>query len=357
MSSRPTTIELNGKRYDAHTGKVLSAHETVRDGPVTYVKPVAKQTGVALDGFKRRKQPAGKNTLSHAVHKKTERSKTLMRHAVKKPTAAKLQPAAAPIVRAQKAPRVDIDPKRASRAVAVKKSALISKFGTPQKALKAITLPLSVRPEPTAPPMPVLSEHHKPTISDKQRTAHHKAMHKAINAADSHSQKMPKKTTRRQRVSRRLKVSTRTVNVAAASLATLLLVGFIAYQNVPNLSMRVAAARAGVNGNLPGYQPSGFGMKGPISYQPGQLVIRYKSHSDDRQFQISQKSSQWNSEALLENYVAVNQRSYQTVQDSGKTIYIYDNNNATWVDGGVWYQIEGNSALNNDQLLRMAASM
>jgi hypothetical protein len=349
------TIELNGKRYYTRTGKVLSAHEKVSGEHREFVKPVGKKSGAALDGFRRRKASTVRATTATAVHKKTEKSKTLMRAAVKKPAPAK---ATAPAVRknARHTPHLDIDPKRVSRAQTIRKSSLVSRFGAPGRAVKQITSVLPVRPEPDAPPMPLLQEHHKPVIAEG-KASHQKALQKALDKATSHKQPKVSKATRRQRLSRKLRVSNRTINVAAASLAAVLLVGFVAYQNMPNLSMRLAAARAGVEGGLPGYQPSGFGLSGPIKYQPGQITISYTSHSDSRKFQISQKASQWSSETLLENYVANGQKTYQTFQDSGKTIYIYDDNNATWVDGGVWYQIEGNSALNNDQLLRMAASM
>ncbi|HTE21611.1 MAG TPA: DUF4367 domain-containing protein [Candidatus Limnocylindria bacterium] len=352
MSSN--AIELNGKRYDVRTGRILPAQEAVKGGRASFVRPVAKQSGAALDGFTRRKAAASPaKTTAYAVHKKTEKSKTLMRHAVKKPAQTKSK--SAPQITRQ-APRMDVgytNPKRASHAKVVKKSSLISRFGVPARAVKPIAAVLPVRPEPAAPPLPVFTEHHKPTIAQR----HQKSLKAAIDRSTAHTQPKARKSTRRHRLSQKLRVSNRTVNIAAASLAAVLLVGFIAYQNVPNLSMRLAAARAGVEGSLPGYQPSGFGLNGPIKYQPGQITLSYASHSDDRQFQVSQKASQWNSETLLENYVGTGQKTYQTFQDAGKTIYIYDDNNATWVDGGVWYQIEGNSALNSDQLLRMAASM
>lgn len=332
---------------------MLSAHEKVSGNHSTFAKPVTNKPGVALDGFARRKTPASRSkTTAHAVHNKTSRSKTLMRSAVKKPaTKPTVQKPA--VSRHGQTPRLDIDPRRVSRAKAVKKNNLVSKFGTPHKPVTPVTSALPVQPEPEAPPM--FDRHHKPAIAD--RPAHHKPFQDAIDNADSHKQKKAKKSNRRDRVSRKLKVSTRTLNIASASLATVLLVGFIAYQNIPNLSMQVATARAGVEGTLPGYQPAGFGLNGPIKYQQGQITLNYKSNSDDRNFQVNQEASQWNSESLAENYLASSDKTYQTFQDSGKTIYIYDEDNATWVDGGVWYRIEGNSALNNDQLLRMAASM
>jgi hypothetical protein len=353
MSSRPTTIELNGKRYDARTGSPLSAHEAVSAGQQSHVKPSIKKQGVALDGFTRRKPSTAHVSPAHSVHKKTQKSQTLMRSVVKKPATAPGKPLKARHMALAPVKQHDVDPTRASRAKSVKKSNLVSRFGAPQKAIKPIPSDLPVQPEPVAPPIPVL-EHHKSQVSAGH--GKHNLEH-ALHKAESHKQPRPHKTTRRDKLSRKLHVSTRTINVAAASMAFVLLGGFIAYQNVPNFSMKVATTRAGVEGRLPGYQPNGFSMSGPIKYQPGQITVNYSSNSDQRSFSINQRTSQWNSDTLLENYVATGQKNYQTFQDSGKTIYIYDSNNATWVDGGVWYQIEGNSSLNSDQLLRMAASM
>lgn len=357
MSAKSTTIELNGKRYDARTGKVIAGSKTAVTSPKLNKMPGVGKSGIAIDGFSRRKSitQRPKATSYSSVHKKTEKSKTLMRAAVKKPLATPVKPA--PKVRhSAQVLHMDIDPKRATNAKAVKKSALVSRFGVPRKTIKPITASLSVQPEPTAPPFPELTEHHKATIPTK-RHAHKQAFQQALDSATSHSQPKTQKATKRQNLSKKLRVSTKAINISAASLAMILLVGFIAYQNVPNLSMRVAATRAGVNGTLPEYRPAGFGLAGPIKYQQGQITLRYASNSDGRKFQINQKSTNWNSDTLLENFIAAGQKTYQTFQDSGKTIYIYDDNNATWVDGGVWYQIEGNSALNSDQLLRMATSM
>ena len=121
--------------------------------------------------------------------------------------------------------------------------------------------------------------------------------------------------------------------------------------------MRVAAARAGVNASMPGYQPSGFSFKGPIDYSAGQVTVSFKSNTDDRAYSVAQRSSNWNSDALLSNFVVAEGKQYQTYIDRGRTLYIYDGSNATWVDNGVWYQVEGNSDMTTDQLVRIAASI
>lgn len=353
MSSKKV-IELNGKRYDALTGRIMPAHETVTEGNKTFVKPVsAHGSGAALDGFVKHASAARHESAPDRVHHKTEHSRTLMRHAVKKPAAPKAAEAKRSGIRHHQPSGPEVDPHRLARAKKVSRNHLVSRFGGP-KPLKAIPSILPVRPEPSPVEPPILGEHHRTKLDAKVGSL---AFQKAIDKANVHNQAPVKAPSRRHRLARRLHVSPKVVGISAASLSALLLIGFVAYQNTPNLSMRVATARAGIQGSLPGYQPAGFGLNGPIQYQPGQITISYKSHSDDRKFQISQRTSQWNSDALLENFVATDRRAYQTFQDRGKTIYIYDNDSATWVDGGIWYQVEGNSSLNSDQLLRIAASM
>ena len=59
---------------------------------------------------------------------------------------------------------------------------------------------------------------------------------------------------------------------------------------------------------------------------------------------------------LLDNFVASSGQNYQTIEDAGRTIYMYSGN-ATWVNGNVWYRITGNSSLSSGQLTNIATSM
>jgi hypothetical protein len=108
---------------------------------------------------------------------------------------------------------------------------------------------------------------------------------------------------------------------------------------------------------MPRYTPSGFKVENPIQYQKGLVSVKYTSASDDRSYHITQQQSDWNSESLLKEFVEQQGKVSQTLQLKGKTIYIYDGNNATWVDGGIWYQVESEDALNNDQLLKIVNSL
>jgi hypothetical protein len=147
------------------------------------------------------------------------------------------------------------------------------------------------------------------------------------------------------------------VTVFAAAAAFLLIAGYVTYLNIPNLAMRVAASRAGFDASLPAFTPSGFKFAGPVAYSEGLITVQFNSNTDARSFKITERKSGWDSQSLLANFVERQSPRYLTFQERGLTIYVFNGSNASWVDGGVWYTIEGDSLLSSEQLLKIAASM
>lgn len=342
MVKTHTTIELNGKRYDASSGQIL---KQVTPNPKTSKKHVSENTH--LDGIhmKSRSSHHSPKKAAHSHHK-TERSHTLMRAVVKKPAESPKES----FTRVQRPKsRSGHDAARIQHALEIPKSPKISKFGLPRTKVRTVTKVLPVKEPPVSEPT-VLYRSYASTLAVNPFS-------KAIESATAHTLPKLKKPSLKSKTARRLKVSTKIVNLAASSLVVVVLGGFIAYQNIPNLSLRVAAAKAGVTARLPGYQPSGFSLRGPIQANAGQVTLTYRSNTDDRKFDVTQRSSAWDNQSLIKNHVAVKQRPYQTLQSENKTIYMYDGGKATWVDRGVWFQIDGGSVLNSDQLLRIAASL
>lgn len=345
MATHHSTIEINGKHYDARTGKLLD-----KDAPKAQKQADAKPVRVVHDGMVKNPAPAKR------VHKHLERSQTLMRHAVKKP--AKLatpKPSAASVATDIKSPVLPLsvpsvlfnakDSEREKRASRFKQSNLVSKFGS--GAVHTDTQPVIKKVQPLAvQPAPALSQ-----LATHTQAAE-KLIEKGLRAAQSHNNSHHFKPARSKRAKR-----TKLASIASASMAVLLLGAFFAFQNVPNVSMRYAAAKAGVSAHLPSYKPAGFSLSNRIQYNPGQVTVNFSSNSDERSFSITQRSSTWNSETLLNNHVASASDQFQTFEDKGRTIYLYGSSHATWVNGGVWYEIDGNSQLNSDQLIRIASSM
>lgn len=363
-----STIEINGKRYDALTGAIVHGH-----GSAAHAKKAPARDGGSvhsMDGVVR--QHSQHSRHAHSAHKaahrqpKPARSRTLMRHAVRKPAHSKptieqrsTPVTAAPSIAAQPAAATLFshgdDSARIKRAKHIDKSSLVKRFSdfttntyqSVQAAVKPTAMPVKQPPiEAEAAPV----THAKPKPGEAM-------MRKALANAQSHQATPHKKAKLRHRTARKFGTSTKVISAAAACLAILLLGGFFAYQNVPNFAMRVAATRSGVNASLPGYKPAGFASKGKVQFSSGQVTVGFHSTTDSRSFTINQQNSEWTSEALLTNYVTGNSKMYQTYEDQGRTIYIYDGSNATWVNSGVWYNITGNSNLNSEQLVRIATSM
>lgn len=356
-------IEINGKKYDAATGVLLHDSAQPTKKPVTTVNHT-QNTGV-VDGFVRRQKPTASRTVAQPAVKHPQKSSTLMRRAVHKPNSVvnKVK-AEKPVI--QKS-HLGTSVRRTETAMHTPKSSQINKFEEPahrSSVVRTVQPGLSVKPQPRQSEKQVTAQKAvAPVRHEQQPQARSAAAEKMITAAlanaHSHETAEPdtKITRKRSRLMKKLGVSKRTLSISSASLAFVLLAGFFAVQNVPNLSMRVAATRAGFDASMPGYKPAGFSFRGPIKYSPGEVSVAYASNTDARSYEVKQKASNWNSDALLANFVVAEGKQYQTFLDRGRTLYIYDKSNATWVDDGVWYQIEGESNMTTDQLIRIASSI
>lgn len=359
MGDHKTSIEINGKLYDAATGKPL-VHT-----PKTH-STNTKHTGKAIDGVVRTRPSANKThtthhqpkhqraehqTAPHQQHHKPQKSQTLMRQAVTKPFDSNASKTSANV-------HSKVDPGREERARASKQSAAISKFKSGGNAPHKTEKPLDIQPEPQsfAPGSPA---HHTPHKAHAASSANERLVAEAVGNAHAHEAKKKKRDGRSKRLAKKLGIGSKTLNVIAVVLAIALLSGFFVYQNIPNLSMRLASQRAGFAAKLPKYQPSGFELGGPIEYSAGKVTVTFESNSDERDYSLTQQVSNWNSESLVNNYLEPEGKQYQTSQDSlkGKTVYLYDDSNATWVSGGVWYTIDGHSNLSGEQLLNIANSI
>ena len=375
MGNKNNIIELNGKKYDAVTGTLVhdgaahakpitdfvkkptasqakAVHHVTKKDPVRTPKPHTS-TKQVMDVIR----PAQQHVKAHHP----EHSKTLMRHAVKKPTDSfkrqtKIQTRTdilAKVPSLQVLPKLSIsqvDAARLKRAERIAKSRLISRFAPIQPVRYQVAAATATAPTvsvsiPTT-PAPV-SRATRPSMDIFERALVHATAHQEPTR---HRKDHPKAKRHRARTDHRV------LSTTAAVVALLLIAGFIGYQNKANLTMRVATAHAGFHATLPGYKPSGFAM-GKFSYSPGIVAVNFHSNTDNRSFNVIQKASNWDSETLLDNYVATASEQYQAFQANGETIYIYGNNNATWVNNGIWYRVTDNGSLSTNQVLQLAQSM
>ncbi len=360
-------IILNGQHFNAQTGQpvpakasgkvvrnvdgILPQHVTaaVLQKPAQYSQPLKSVVKKPVMDMAR--PPA-----SHAPKRALQPGQTLMRRALAKPSPSlkRQTKVTAPNTTSAKMTIAHVTPKTSAAVIdhhklqhaqGVEKSRLIRRFSA-GTTVQSAAVGLS-----TAASRAVVASQQAAQGLAKQPSLD--MFERALARADGHEQRTPAHVKKSLKQARK---GQRRLNLAASTLAVLLLAGFIGYQQLPAMQFRYASSQAGFHAALPSYRPAGFAL-GKLSYQAGAVSVNFRSNSDDRAFAITQKASGWDSQALHDNFVASSGQAYHTAEAGGRTIYIYGNDNATWVNGGVWYQVQSGGNLNERQLTQLAASM
>lgn len=371
MGRQQTVIHINGKRYDAISGALLDDENTIVmpetkskniDGIVTSAAatPVIALAKPPVITEAIKKKPSMSDVVrtpaKHLSKREQQGSQTLMRHAVKKPG-----PSIKRTVKAQShtdslvakpavavAPKTSVtalDRRRAQHAQSIAKSEHVKKF-TPVEphhnpaALAAVKQPAH---------RPAIA-HSKPVATQQSRTTAD-ILQKAIDQATSHEQTYdsPKKRSR-------FTGSRRVISFVMASAALVALAVTASISGLGAAKLHMASAKAGFDIAKPAYQPAGFSL-GDLSSAPGSAGLHYQSNSDNRNFSIVEKLSQWDSTTLRDMVVKPSGSDYKTIESAGRTIYIDENHTANWVNGGIWYQVKNDSALSDHQLVQIANSL
>lgn len=346
------------------TGELLSNTQKSVDGflPAAVPTPAPVRPVLARHETPMQHSDIHRAGAHHQPPHQLQHSKTLMRSSVHHPgDSLKRHLKAAPHTGALvKSPTFDIvpkrsidmiDPRRIKRSHTVPRSQLVRRFAADSARLSATQPAVAARAAATyQQPAPASTTSQRPATAAHQQPAYD-VFEQALRAANSH--KEPYRPVKHK--SKKLHRARQAVSIIASSLAILLIVGFVAYQNSAMLQLRLAASRAGISATLPAWQPSGFRL-GTFSTSPGNLTISYNSPAG-QEFTITQSASNWDSTTLLSDYVYPNNETYQTLSSAGTTIYTYGNNDATWVSGGIWYKLTSNGSLSNSQIVNIATSM
>ncbi len=145
-----------------------------------------------------------------------------------------------------------------------------------------------------------------------------------------------------------------------ASIAILFATGaYIWKMNYPSLAFKIASAKAGMSATMPGYVPTGYNLGGQIQTNPGSVSYSLiNGGSSDKKITVTQAKTDWDSQALAENYVAPKVENYLALQAQGLTIYVLGQNQATWINKGTWYRLDSaGQPLNQDQIIKIATSL
>lgn len=305
----------------------------------------------------------------HVQHHKPQHATTLMRQSVNKPAAGlkRTVKVVAPVHHALTTMQhFDIMPKeyagtldehRLKRASGILHSNLVSRFGSMQvqnRQAQPLHRPVAtVQPRPTQHQLQAAHPAAHPIQAGIARSGSSTDIfERAMAAANSHQQP----SVNRKHSTKRHTTFKRIGSIAASTLAILLIVGFVAYMNATSLQMRLASSRAGISASLPTWQPEGFTI-GKFSYAPGTVTLSFRGNDPDQHFTLMQTASNWDSAALLSDYVLPNNDTYNAIQSGGTTIYTYGDNNATWVSSNIWYKLTTNGSLTTSEIVHIATSM
>lgn len=319
------TIKINGQHYDANTGKPLNLpkNELISD-----IKSVSGRPNSI------NRKPAA-SIKSHAP----QPSKTLMRGPLKKPVPLHSNVTASRS-KASIMPKLSIngvDHARFKHAKAISRSKLVSHFGGNNFATS---------PEPTVitPTSNLVAD-----ITNARLNPEYKPdfLQSAIDRSTSHQQPPYKLKKSKKKIAKNVGIS----------VGVMILVGLVGYQNIDNLQIRMASSKAGFAASLPSYQAAGFGVSN-ITTNAGQVAINFTDKNDvNKNYTVQEKSSSWNNTALKDNFVITADKNFRSLMTGGITVYLYGDNNATWVNAGIWYVITGNGTLSDNQIINLAMSL
>lgn len=144
--------------------------------------------------------------------------------------------------------------------------------------------------------------------------------------------------------------------LALAAVAIAALGSYTWYTNYPKMAVQLAGSKAGVKAAFPSFVPSSYRLSGAVAYGVGEVSYKLKSPASSQELKITQRETSWDSKSLLENYVKTKSPNPLSVGSQGLTVYIY-NDQATWVNHGIWYTLDGINELNREQILKIAYSL
>lgn len=371
-----TIIELNGRRYNAKTGELIGVSHQVAiisrsAQAIRNVDGVMRSAGSqnVLDLAPKKpqiitpkKRPSmdilAKNpAASLPSHRTPQKSQTLRRQAVKKPsydlkpkivvtTPSELtaKPKAALTTKLEKKLSVThVQPARLLHAKNVHRSHHIQRFSrsdrTPAKqTMHHLELPIA----PSA-AQPII--HAQAKVSNKSTAE--KLFEAALANATTHEQKHQshKKHTKKHRI-----------RGALAGIAAFAVIGgFLAYLMLPGFELQVASIRAGFHATTPSYTPGDQAYNRDISAEPNKISFTFSSGQNS--YRISQTPSNINSSELAQKlYTERGMSPDETIQSRGRTIYLYPDG-ATWVSNGIEYSLSNNAHLDPTAIAAIAASM
>ena len=324
-------IIINGKKYDAITGKLLSVPKNNR-------KDV-------------------KNDISK-IHNNLQRSNTLNRKYVSVPKRQNISLHQEEMI-SQFKRRHDYQEAilRARESQATREDEfLISRFSSNRKVISPISKKQIEEVEKIAPfeehPLAKkANEELRAKKAQKQEISNQEVKAFAISQAIEKSRQESKKSKQKGFFSNK-KFLSFSLSFAVAIFG----VGYLTYTNLPEISSWISEIQSGMTVETPSYIADGYSPKGLAYFDGKNVNFEYKKNNSN--YKIQQTQSDWDSSALLQNYV--NQKwseDYSTTYSNGLTIYSNHRGESVWVNNGKLYRVEASDKISDDEIRKIATSL
>ena len=360
------TIFLNGHHYDALTGKIVkdiapinkkATHPTIKPSDIR--RPVQHKT---IDGFIN----ASKNSLSKKSHllaphinRTTDKSKTLMREAVKNPTIKK-------IIKQQHVASNKINHvvERSNEASAPLKAIVLAHARTIQNSefvsrVNALAIPANpIRPNPNVLQTSTNSEVHLKNLEKLSKIEANPDIDELLSEAslrleDSHEPLRTDEIKFYQKFADKLRMSVKMLFILSLSLFVLIFGITLSFVFSNNISMYIADSKTNIHGILPTYIPSGYDLS-KVTYSTGNpsgtIALHYQGPKTIDTYTIQEQATTWDTKtlvgAVVQPYVGNNFKTYQV---GGRTVFYY-NNTAVWIDAGIYYTLNNHGNLTPKQI-------
>ena len=328
----------------------------VRGGAPTEIEPIGLEKAARQQALNKANVEAELNYSRETAantHRKAQRSVTLNRQFVQKPESNPI-----------------ITRNTAKVATKVETHPLVHKFGNFAVPVQQKTSPKPVIAtktiEPEKPFRASLTQSQENQLT-REKTAPRRTTSRELKDVLIREQmeapidnKLSRKDRKRaeklaRRAQRQNKRHFRATSLMTAALAVALMGGFVTYTQMPNISVRVAAMRAGVDAKSP-YTPSGYSIDGPVAYTHGTVTINYKNNGGGKGYSLTQSNSDWNDDIIRDDIIEPMNSNYETLKGEESVVYRYDNK-ATWINNGTLYTLSVNDSLGDNQILDIANSI
>ncbi len=147
------------------------------------------------------------------------------------------------------------------------------------------------------------------------------------------------------------------ISLSMGFAVTIFGVGYLTYVNLPDIASRITAFQSGMAVETPAYIASGYSPKGLAYFDGKNVNFEYKK--GDSNYKVQQSQSGWDSSALLQNYVTKKwSEDYSTTYSNGLTIYSNHRGESVWVNNGKLYKVEvSGNKISDEEIRKIATSL